>query len=671
MKWGKTLSAAMLLGTVSLIQDAKSEAAENNQADAHQNMIEAIENMQDQSAEKVHPFRETYMDWQLNQADTFLQRLNQIRNAYGWEEADLNEELMLSAQATANYWWTEKAGTNETDITASEGHTHANTNSNYFTGKAPADRMAYYGHEDVTGLSGTEVIAPDIIDAEHGFDRLMSAPYHRMGMLNPRVDKIGVGTNLIQGSKYRSMVAHLSSAETTLSTNGLDAVTYPFDGQTGVPLAWDGEERPDPLQHFDDVAETVGYPITVQKNWDGVERLVTKDAVLYDEEGTEVETYMVDSEKEQNTTGRLNHLIIIPKQPLDPDTTYTVSVEVVEEKEAFVGEGTTTTKEWTFQTVKEPEIKSVGVQNNRINVHTNLGDVEDYRFRVQKEDRNRAFHRYNLRNGLLTQYTPLPPQQGSYTGTLTSDVLAGEDEIEIDVERNPAGELDATLHSSHNDREGNEEHPEETEQEEENDESGEVDDQEEPSNEDEVEGKDPSEDDSTSDDESNENTDAGEHEDNQDQQNDGDHNNNQEDENNNADGGDEEQGTDNEGTDENAEEDEEQQQAPDAEYPESFDGYKQYEAVDNVPADYEFVIHMTNRIDPSTANEDTIFIFNEEKEPIHVDVTVTNNNQAIKVQGSQPYESGSHTLVLTDQVESSDGNKVNSAAYMKFDVPAE
>ncbi|WP_026701643.1 CAP domain-containing protein [Salibacterium aidingense] len=643
MNWRKALSAAMLIGTVTLIQDNDGKAASTNQTDSeHQNMVEAIENMQSQTrmADKVHPFRNAYMDWQLNQADIFLERLNQIRTAYGWDEADLNEELMFSAQATANYWWTHQAGTNETNINASEGHTHTETNSNYFTGEQPADRMRYYGHEEVTGLSGTEVIAPDIIDAEHAFDRLMSAPYHRMGMLNPRVDQVGVGTNLIHGPKYRSMVAHLSSASSTVSTNGLEAVAYPYDGQTGVPLAWDGEERPDPLQHFDDVAETVGYPITVQKNWDGVERLVTQNATLLDDQGSEVETYIVDSEKEQGTTGRLNHLIIIPRQPLDPDTTYTVTVDVMEEKEAFSGEGDVTTKEWNFQTVKKPEIESVGIQNNRINVHTNLGDIEDYRFRVQRG--NGTFHRYNLRNGLLAQYTPLPPQQGSYTATLSSEDVAGEDEVKIDVERNPAGELDAVLDSPNNDQEesGNSRDGEEPEEEEDKEEDN-TDGNEAP---DDQEG----------------------HQEDQDPDNDKDNTNDQEEKDN----GDSESDSD-QGTEESGEENEEQQQAPDADYPDSFDGYKQYDPVDNVPSDYEFVIHMTNRIDPTTATKDTIFIFNDEQEPILVDVTVAENNKAIKVKGSQPYENGSYTLVLSDQVTAADGSNVNNAAYMEFKVQEE
>lgn len=408
---------------------------------------------------QLNPFDDKPLEWYIERSDTFRQLVNDAREALDLPLLEHDERLLFSAKSTADYWFHHHH--EEGFISDVSAHTHTEEDSPYFIGKTSHDRMDYYGFAAERASDTTEVVAPGTINSSHGFDVLMGAPYHRMRLLDPQYHSIGVGERLFTEDKYRTTVAHMGRSTEVESEVSTDLIMYPYPEQTDVPLGWDGKEEPNPLRSFNKEKTHVGYPITIQKHMSGGSRLVTEEATLLDEDGEAVEMYQVDSDVEMGSGGQLNHLILIPKEPLAPNTTYTVSVSLMEEQPVFSGEGDSYQEEWSFTTADIATIKEVGIRDQRFLFHSNLGPLDQYRVDVQKEGETSTFHSYNYRNGQMYSHTSREIEEGIYTATMTTDYAEEEETITFKVFLNEAGDLDASVLKADQEEEDNKKDKEE------------------------------------------------------------------------------------------------------------------------------------------------------------------------------------------------------------------
>lgn len=82
---------------------------------------------------------------------------------------------------------------------------------------------------------------------EASVDDWMRSVYHRVLLLVPRAHYMGYGNG--EGTDHRVDVIDLANGPFLASPSSTAAypLSYPADGQVGVPVSWGGNEIPDPL----------------------------------------------------------------------------------------------------------------------------------------------------------------------------------------------------------------------------------------------------------------------------------------------------------------------------------------------------------------------------------------------------------------------------------------
>jgi hypothetical protein len=157
-------------------------------------------------------------------------------------------------------------------------------------------------------------------------DWWMAAPFHALGMMDPRLSSTGFGS-------YREVKSGWQAGFTldTLRGNSFSGGTYPvyFPGnQSSEPLtSYQGGEFPDPLQGCPGYGTPTGLPVFVQVGGN-VATSVTAHA--FTAGGTALAHCVLDSSTPNvgsNLTSR-GAAVLIPQQPLVPGTTYTVALTV-------------------------------------------------------------------------------------------------------------------------------------------------------------------------------------------------------------------------------------------------------------------------------------------------------------------------------------------------------
>src|SRR5204862_7312044 len=160
----------------------------------------------------------------------------------------------------------------------------------------------------------------------------------RIPLLQSRLRRIGYGS--AAGGPAKVIVV-------LDATNGMgvgkDApvVLYPADGQKGVPPGF-SPEIPDPIPDSPD--KKAGYPVTAIFS----EGSLVKDvqASLKDAAGNEVAVWVSTPEKPAAADYQRNTVGLIPKEPLRPLTTYTVSIAARVTGRAWL-------RIWTFSTAEK------------------------------------------------------------------------------------------------------------------------------------------------------------------------------------------------------------------------------------------------------------------------------------------------------------------------------
>ena len=158
-------------------------------------------------------------------------------------------------------------------------------------------------------------------------DWWMQAPFHAMGLMDPRLSQTGFGS-------YRQVKTgwQLGAAVDTLRGNSFTGGNYPvyFPGNgTHEPLgSYGGGEFPDPLQGCPGYSVPTGLPVFVQV---GGNVATTAGAVhSFTGNGVPLAHCVIDSHNPavgSNLVGR-GGVIIIPRQPLQTGVSYSVALTV-------------------------------------------------------------------------------------------------------------------------------------------------------------------------------------------------------------------------------------------------------------------------------------------------------------------------------------------------------
>ena len=193
----------------------------------------------------------------------------------------------------------------------------------------------YTPEGDAAGQSGNVTTSSALSRSPvNAIDGWMDAPFHAIGMIDPRLTRVGFGS-------YSEANGGVQSAATLDVLRGLDGggaasypVKWPGDGTT-VPLtSYSGGEYPDPLAGSGFTAPS-GLPVYLQLGSGTLTPTVTASSfrvggvelphIVFDET-----TYMnPDSTAQQlgrNVLGSRDAVVLIPQMPLEPGQTYSVSI---------------------------------------------------------------------------------------------------------------------------------------------------------------------------------------------------------------------------------------------------------------------------------------------------------------------------------------------------------
>jgi Cysteine-rich secretory protein family len=161
---------------------------------------------------------------------------------------------------------------------------------------------------------------------EQAIDFWMQAPFHAMGMMDPRLQQTGFGAYRQTRSGWQAGFT-LDVIRGNSFTGGQYPVYWPGNGKT-VPLrSYTGGESPDPLQACPGYSVPTGLPVFVQV----AGNIATSvSAHSFTGNGVALAHCVIDS----NSAGLGTYLtqrggvIVIPRQPLQPGVVYGVSVTV-------------------------------------------------------------------------------------------------------------------------------------------------------------------------------------------------------------------------------------------------------------------------------------------------------------------------------------------------------
>ena len=187
------------------------------------------------------------------------------------------------------------------------------------------------------GKAGNITMGED--DPVVAIDAWMATLFHRVPILDPRVQRIGFGCARGPRLSWVSVLNILSGKE---KGDFKQPVAYPADGQADVPLCFPSREIPDPIP--DNQGGKAGYPFTV--TFPDGKVLRNASGCLVDDQGKVVPAWFSSPEQPANPmyAGHQGTTIcLIPHDPLRPHAVYGVKLNGTLEGQAW-------NRAWTFTT---------------------------------------------------------------------------------------------------------------------------------------------------------------------------------------------------------------------------------------------------------------------------------------------------------------------------------
>ncbi|NOY43846.1 MAG: CAP domain-containing protein, partial [Deltaproteobacteria bacterium] len=219
-------------------------------------------------------------------------------------------------------------------------------------------KPGYSAEGQTAAQKGNVVKSEDAaMDSARAFDAWMTGPFHALGILDPRLERVGYGIwNETDGTGWQS--AAVLNVLSGLADQAPEGVGFPlfFPGPDAVIhlLEYPGLESPDPLAHegCNGFTPPTGLPLVVQLGSDptGTNAPQVTGASLEDGDGNALEVCWFDEstytnpdpavqDRARTVLNTRDAVVIVPRDPLEPGQTYTASV---------TADGTT--YEWSFRT---------------------------------------------------------------------------------------------------------------------------------------------------------------------------------------------------------------------------------------------------------------------------------------------------------------------------------
>ncbi len=243
---------------------------------------------------------------------------NAVRVAMGIPCANLVLTLCTSAQNHCNYYTTNQGNAT---CTASSAHDEVSGCPD-FTGSDPGARIAAAGYEG-NGWSECMAFLGNPADAVKTF---IDSVYHRTAVLSPWWTDMGYGDDT--GCDTIDFGPGTAAAAKTVTT------VYPYAGQTGVPLSFNGANE-GPTPPAPTTGWPSGYPITLYSQ--GI--TATSHQIVVDGTTTPLSHTWLDGDATLGSTAK----VMYTDAPLTANTTYHVTIT-----------GTTSSGnvrfDWTFTT---------------------------------------------------------------------------------------------------------------------------------------------------------------------------------------------------------------------------------------------------------------------------------------------------------------------------------
>jgi uncharacterized protein YkwD len=177
---------------------------------------------------------------------------------------------------------------------------------------------------------------------EQALRKWLSAPVHRALLTYPRLRSVGIGVAATPAGEPVAVFDFARGGPQPTPPGGREPVLYPAPGQAGVPLAFPGNEVPDPLPMSAD--KLAGYPITVI--FPPSARVHDARGWLEDEAGQDVPVWLSSPARPANdrfARNQQNTVCLIAREMLRPGTRYAVYVEASVDGKGWA-------RAWTFAT---------------------------------------------------------------------------------------------------------------------------------------------------------------------------------------------------------------------------------------------------------------------------------------------------------------------------------
>jgi uncharacterized protein YkwD len=179
----------------------------------------------------------------------------------------------------------------------------------------------------------------------------LRAPAHRALVLHSALEKVAFGTVRDEEGRWVSVFDWLSgtTGDSGGSREAPRTVLYPANKQTRVPLAYPGNEVPDPVPLA--ANKLTGYPITL--TFAARIRVSSIEASLEDEHGTDLPVWFSSPERPANKNhagAQQNTVCLMARQRLRPATRYTALVKARVDGRAW-------STAWSFTTMSEADFR--------------------------------------------------------------------------------------------------------------------------------------------------------------------------------------------------------------------------------------------------------------------------------------------------------------------------
>ena len=287
------------------------------------------------------------------EAKAGLEKLNRWREQVGLQALQLLPELQKAAQSHAAYLGKD-----------AHGHDEINQSNPHYTGADPQERATAAGYPAPVVENLT--VGNFARSGNGSTDSLMTALYHRLGLLNPDHDEAGVawvrGRNaafvVVQGSSQDRGLCEQAGSRTakryvlTMYCNGqkteipLDVPPHRYSGAVKYPIgnnidpSYDGKEVPNPMP----TRKAVGNPVSISLHGSD-DPIEMRAFTLRSAKGEVSSTTVLTAATDPNRLLHPNEFALFAPKPLDFDTEYTAEFR-------YTQGGQEHAETWTFRTRK-------------------------------------------------------------------------------------------------------------------------------------------------------------------------------------------------------------------------------------------------------------------------------------------------------------------------------